>query len=82
MLDLDTRLRQTEALNLLTNRILMDFMSLQVDGGNMSVEGAKSLLNFSANEVVRGSPSLKPEVDFFTDVMTRRFDETDYGKSD
>lgn len=78
MLDMDTRLRQAEALNLLTNRILMDFISLQVDSGQMPIEAAKSLLRFSANEVLRGSPALKPELDYFTDVMVHRFDETDY----
>jgi hypothetical protein len=80
MLDSDTRLRQSEALTLLTNRILMDFISLQVDAGKMSVEGAQSLMDFSATEVLRGSPGLEPEVEFFLGVLKRRFDETDYSK--
>ena len=79
-MDIETRLRQAEALNLLTNRILMDMISLQVDAGIMTVDGVKSLVRFSATEVIRGAAQLKPEVDYFSDVMVNRFDETIYKK--
>ena len=79
-MDIETRLRQAEALNLLTNRVLMDMISLQVDAGNMTVDFAKSLVRFSAVEVIRGAAQLKPEVDFFSNVMVNRFDETVYKK--
>jgi hypothetical protein len=78
MLDNETRLRQAEAFALLTNRILLDYISLQIDSGKMTRKEAKQLTAFSAEQVVKGSPSLKPEVDFFRDVTLRRFDETKY----
>ena len=76
MSDLDQRLRETEALNLMTNRILMDYLSLQIDGGHASLEGVKRLVAFSANEVLRGAPNLENEVRFFQKVMVERFDQT------
>jgi hypothetical protein len=75
-MDLETRVRQVEALNLLTNRVLMDMLSLQVDSGAISLDHIKSLLKFSAQEVLRGAPQYKPEVDYFSEVMADRFDET------
>ncbi len=74
------RLRQDEALLLLTNRVLMDFISLQVDAGRMTVEEAKALVRFSATEVKRGAQNLEGEVDFFADVLSGRFAETPYVK--
>jgi hypothetical protein len=73
---LDQRLREAEALNLLTNRILMDFLSLQIDAGSATLDGVKALVAFSAAEVVRGSPVLNTEVRYFERVMLNRFDET------
>jgi hypothetical protein len=73
---LDQRLREAEALNLLTNRILMDFLSLQIDAGSAALDGVKALVAFSAAEVVRGSPVLNTEVRYFERVMLNRFDET------
>lgn len=80
-MDVETRLRQAEALNLLTNRVLMDMLSLQVDSGAISLAYAKNLLKFSAHEVLRGAPQYQPEVDYFSEVMERRFDETFKGKT-
>jgi hypothetical protein len=78
MLDLEKRLREAEAFALLTNRILMDHISLLIDGGKMTVEEAKQLTSFSAEQVKKGSPALSAEVDFFRDVTIRRFEETKY----
>lgn len=75
---LDDRFSEDEALSLLTNRILLDYISLQVDAGRLPVEDAKQLVGFSANEVKRGAPWLSEKVDFFADVIKRRFDETPY----
>ncbi len=72
----EQRLREAEALNLITNRILMDYLSLQVDSGNATLEGVKRLIAFSAAEVLRGSPALEQEVRFFEQVLTDRFDQT------
>jgi hypothetical protein len=74
--DLDKRLRETEALNLLTNRILMDFLSLQIDAGQANLDAVKRLISFSAVEVLRGAPSLEQEVRFFEEVLVGRFDQT------
>jgi hypothetical protein len=76
MSDIEQRLREAEALNLLTNRILMDYLSLQIDGGQASVEGVKRLVAFSANEVIRGAPNLEVEARYFEKVLSARFDET------
>lgn len=72
----DQRLRDAEALNLLTNRILMDYLSLQIDSGHATLEGVKRLIAFSSSEVVRGAQGLEREVRFFERVLTDRFDET------
>jgi len=74
----DVRLEEDEALMLLTNRILLDFISLQVDRGQFSREEAKKLVRFSSEEVKRGAPALSDRVDFFADVLVNRFDETEY----
>lgn len=74
--DDESRLREVEALSLLTNRILMDYLSLQIESGQASLAGVKRLVGFSAAEVVRGSPGYEPEVRFFEKVMVDRFDET------
>jgi hypothetical protein len=76
MTDLEQRLRETEALNLMTNRILMDYLSLQIDSGHASLEGVKRLVAFSASEVLRGAPNLENEVRFFEKVLIDRFDQT------
>jgi hypothetical protein len=76
MSEIEGRLREVEALNLLTNRILMDYLSLQIDSGQASLDGVKRLIAFSANEVLRGSPAYEQEVRFFEKVMVDRFDET------
>jgi hypothetical protein len=80
-MDAETRLRQTEALNLLTNRILMDFLSLQIDKGLMTLKDAKALLQFSEREVIRGASQYEPEVNYFAKVLADRFDSTFEGRS-
>ena len=72
----DKRLREAEALNLLTNRILMDYLALQVDAGAATLNGVKRLIEFSAAEVLRGAPNYESEVRYFERVMTERFDQT------
>lgn len=76
MSHLEQRLREAEALNLLTNRILMDFLSLQIDSKAADLDAVKRLIAFSASEVVRGSPALEGETRFFEKVLVERFDET------
>lgn len=76
MSESDQRLREAEALNLLTNRILVDYLSLQIDEGRASLAGVKRLIAFSATEVVRGSADHAVDVRFFEKVLTDRFDQT------
>ena len=77
--DDEKRLVEDEALLLLTNRIVLDYISLQVDSGAFPLEEAKRLVRYSANEVKRGAPSLAGRVDFFADVFVDRFAKTTYG---
>lgn len=74
----DDRSKEDQALSLLTNRMLLDYISLQVDAGHLPLASAKKLLRFSADEVKRGAPWLEAQVDFFANVIERRFDETPY----
>ena len=78
----ESRIEEDEALLLLSNRILLDYISLQIDRGLFALEDAKKLVRFSASEVKRGAPGLSERVDFFADVLVNRFDETDYEKPD
>lgn len=76
MSDIEQRLREVEALNLLTNRMFMDFLSLQIDAGHASLDGVKQMMRFSASEVLKGSAGYEQEVRFFEKVLIDRFDET------
>lgn len=76
MTGFDGQLREVQALGLLTNRILMDFLSLQIDSGAASVEGLKRLISFSADEVCRGSPSMEHEVRALEVALIEKFETT------
>jgi hypothetical protein len=78
---MDNEDKSAAALNLLTNRVLFDFISLQVDSGRMTVAEAKALVRFSADEVIKGAPSLHDEVKGLATLIANRFDETDYGQA-
>jgi hypothetical protein len=75
---MDDESKSAAALSLLTNRVLFDFISLQVDSGRMSVAQAKALVRFSADEVIKGAPALHDEVKALATLIANRFDETDY----
>jgi hypothetical protein len=75
---MDDENKSAAALSLLTNRVLFDFISLQVDSGRMSVAQAKALVRFSADEVIKGAPTLHDEVKALATLIANRFDETDY----
>ena len=64
--------KDAEALLLLTNRLLMDFLSVQVSTGVYKREGVTKLIDFSAQEVVRGSPHLQNQVGFFAELLKER----------
>lgn len=80
MSDADQRIREAEALTLITNRVLMDYLSLQIDSGQASLDGVKRLIAFSANEVLRASPTYEQEVRHFEKVLVERFDQTFAGR--
>lgn len=70
--DLEQRLRELEALNLLTNRILLDLISLQVSSGTYNRDTVLRLIRFSADQVITGSPDTKPLIDFYADLTADR----------
>lgn len=70
--DLDQRLRELEALNLLTNRMLNDLISLQVSSGAYNRDTVLRLIRFSADQVIAGSPHTRELVDFYADVTAQR----------
>lgn len=76
MSDQEQRLRQAEALALLTNRLLIDYLSLQVAEGKALLSGVKELIAFSATEVIRGAPAYETEVRDFERLLQSKFDQT------
>lgn len=67
-----------EAVSMLSIRLLMDMLSLRIDQGELTVDEAKKLLDFSAGEVVRGSPHLADQMADILAALKEKFDQTDY----
>ena len=61
-----------QALTLLTNRLLLDWISIAVDNGQVTREFAESLIDFSAREVVQGAPWVKDETLSFAELFKKR----------
>lgn len=64
--------KDEQALLLLTNRLLMDWISIAVDSGQVSLAGAESLIDFSAAQVVQGAPWLDEQVAAFASAFKDR----------
>jgi hypothetical protein len=62
----------TQAVVLLTNRLLLDWISISVDSGAMERGLAERLIDFSAAEVVRGAPELKEPTLRFAELFKSR----------
>lgn len=64
--------KETQALLLFTNRMLMDLISIGVDTGKLEKDLITRLVSFSADEVVKGAPWLDDEVRFFERLTLER----------
>ncbi|WP_109808426.1 hypothetical protein [Sphingosinithalassobacter portus] len=61
-----------KAVLLLTNRLSLDLLSWLVSNGTIPSEDAEHLINFSANEVIKGAPELRDAVIFFAELAAGR----------
>jgi hypothetical protein len=64
--------KEEQAALLLTNRLLLDWLSLSVDSGGISREMAEKLIDFSADEVVKGAPWIAVETHAFAQLFKDR----------
>jgi hypothetical protein len=64
--------KESQALLLFTNRLLMDLISIGVDTGALDRSLVSQLITFSADEVVKGAPWLEDEVRFFEKLTAER----------
>lgn len=64
--------KDEQALLLLTNRLLLDWISIAVDNGTCSREFAQRLIDFSAAQVVQGAPWVAEETHQFAKVFKER----------
>lgn len=64
--------RDEQALLLLTNRLLLDWISIAVDRGEVDRMLAERLIDFSASEVIKGAPSLADETSSFASLFKER----------
>jgi hypothetical protein len=64
--------KEEQALLLLTNRLLFDWISLMVDQGRVDRNLVDRLIDFSAQEVVKGAPWVETEVQSFADLFKQR----------
>ena len=61
-----------QALLLLTNRLLLDWISIAVDTGTAARSDVDRLIDFSAAQVVQGAPWLEEQTRSFADVFKAR----------
>jgi hypothetical protein len=64
--------KEAQALLLLTNRVLFDYLSIQVSEGSYRREAVERLISFSEEEVVKGAPALEDEVRQFAALFRER----------
>ena len=64
--------KDAQALLLLTNRILLDYLSIKVSEGTYAREAVEKLISFSEAEVVKGAPWLESEIRQFADLFRNR----------
>ncbi|WP_322965651.1 hypothetical protein [Sphingomonas fuzhouensis] len=64
--------KEEQALLLLTNRLLMDWISIAVDTGQMSREAVERLIEFSAGQVIQGAPWLEAETQAYAEMTKSR----------
>lgn len=64
--------KDAQALLLLTNRILLDYLSIKVSEGTYARETVEKLIAFSEEEVVKGAPWIEAEVRQFASLFRER----------
>lgn len=64
--------KDEQALLLFTNRLLLDWISIAVDRGEVTRTNVDKLIDFSAAQVVQGAPWLKSETEAFAAVTKSR----------
>lgn len=64
--------KDDQALLLWTNRLLLDWISIAVDSGQVSREFVEKLLDFSAEQVIQGAPHLAEQVHGFAELTKKR----------
>jgi hypothetical protein len=64
--------KDTKALLLLTNRMLLDWLSLEVDRGRIERERADWMIDFSADQVVKGAPDVEQQVRWMAELFKNR----------
>jgi hypothetical protein len=69
--------KDEQAVLLLTNRLLLDWISISVDQGLIARSFAEGLIDFSAAEVIKGAPWLADETMSFARVFKDRLPPSD-----
>ena len=64
--------KDSQALLLLTNRILLDYLSIKVSEGTYARSAVEKLISFSEDEVAKGAPWLEAEVRQFAALFRDR----------
>ncbi len=64
--------KDAQALLLLTNRIMLDYLSIKVSEGTYRREAVEKLIAFSEEEVVKGAPWIEQEVRQFAALFRER----------
>lgn len=64
--------KDAQALLLLTNRVLFDYLSIKVSEGTYKRAAIENLISFSADEVAKGAPWVEAEVRQFAALFQER----------
>lgn len=67
--------KDEQALLLLTNRILLDYLSIKVSEGTYKRAAVEALVRFSEEEVIKAAPWLQEEVRQFAALTRERLAE-------
>lgn len=74
--------KDAEALLLLTNRVLFDYLSIKVSEGTYPRAAVEKLISFSEDEVVKGAPWLEAECRQFGALLRERLAPEPNGEAD
>lgn len=64
--------KDEQALLLFTNRLLLDWISIAVDTGQVPKELVERLIDFSTGQVIQGAPWLAEETTAFAELTKSR----------